>query len=167
MLFRRLTRRYLPWSVVFVRLIITGLTIVVLLAGCGSSEPADEAVQGLVEALSESEYDTAYEMLHPAHQRVVAEELFIECGEQAEIGGTARVDEYNVTGETKRDRTITELGDVEVTEVGVNLVQGNQTFYRTWDVVKDDGEWRWILSNEDLEYFREGRCPGQAASTQP
>ncbi len=113
----------------------------------------------LVALFSESDYEGAYDMLHPAHQNVVPEELFVECGTQAEIGSSPRVDEFRVTGDTKRDRTVTELGDVEVTEVGVNLVQGNQTFYRTWDVFKNDGKWRWLLANDDLEDFRGGRCP--------
>ena len=140
--------------------------MVLLLAGCGESEPADETVSELVEALSASDYAAAYDLLHPDHQAVVDEQLFEDCGREAEGGGSARVDEFAITGAVERERTVTELGDVDVTEVGVNLTQRGQTFYRTWDVVKDDGEWRWLMGNDELEDFRAGRCPGQAASAQ-
>lgn len=148
-------------------MILTLFSLVVLFAGCGNDEPASDAVESLVNALSESDYETAYDMLHPAHQEIVDKQLFIDCGRQAEVGSPARVDSYVITGEVKRSRDVPELGDTEVTEVGVNLTQGDTVSPRTWDVVKEDGDWRWLLAEEGLNAFREGRCPGQAASAQP
>jgi hypothetical protein len=145
-----------------VRLLFVSISLVLILAGCGKSEPADETVSELVEALSASDYAAAYDLLHSDHRAVVEEQLFADCGRKAEGGGSARVDEFAITGEVKRERTVTELGEVEVTEVGVNLTQRDQTFYRTWDVVKDDGDWRWLIGNDELEAFRAGRCPGDA-----
>ena len=150
-----------------VRLLLISLSLVIVLAGCGKSEPPEDTVSELVEALSNSDYAAAYDLLHPRHQAVVSEQLFEECGRDAEQISPARVDDFTITGEVERDREITELGNIEVTEVGVNLVQRGETYYRTWDVVKDDGEWRWLLANDLLEDFRAGRCPGEAASAQP
>lgn len=149
------------------RLLIIGFSLVVLLGACGEEEPASDAVEVLVEALGESDYATAYDMLHPDHQQVVDEQLFIDCGRQAEAGSPARVDSYVITGEVKRSRNVPELGDTEVTEVGVNLTQGDEVAYRTWDVVRADGEWRWLMAADALNAFREGRCPGQVASALP
>lgn len=52
------------------RLLIVALSLVMLLAGCGGGEPADETVSKLVTAFSESDYEAAYELLHPAHQEI-------------------------------------------------------------------------------------------------
>jgi hypothetical protein len=150
-----------------VRLLLISLSLVIVLAACGGGEPPEDTVSELVEALSASDYAAAYDLLHPKHQAVVSEQLFEECGRDAEQISSARVDDFTITGEVERDRDITELGEVKVTEVGVNLVQRGETTYRTWDVVKDDGEWRWLLANDLLEDFRAGRCPGEAASAQP
>lgn len=150
-----------------VRLLLMSVSLVIVLAGCGDGEPAEDTVSELVEALSDSDYAAAYDLLHPKHQAVVDEQLFADCGRDAEAISPARVDDYTITGEVERERNITELGEVEVTEVGVNLVQRGETYYRTWDLVKDDGNWRWLLANDVLEDFRAGRCPGEAASAQP
>ena len=143
------------------RRLFIGLSLVVLLAGCGGSEPADETVSELVEALSDSDYATAWELLHSDHQKIVDEQLFIDCGEAAAAITSPRVEEFSITGDVERERTVPELGEVEVTEVGVNLTQGGQTFYRTWDVIKDDGEWRWLMAEDQFNSFREGVCPSQ------
>jgi hypothetical protein len=150
-----------------VRLLLMSLSLVIVLAGCGDSEPAEDTVEELVEALSDSDYAAAYDLLHPDHQAVVDEQQYEECGRDAEQISPARVDDFTITGEVERTRTIAELGEVEVTEVGVNLVQSGETVYRTWDLVEHDGEWRWLLANDLLEDFRAGRCPGEAASGQP
>jgi hypothetical protein len=144
-----------------VRWLFVSLSLVVLLAGCGDSEPADETVSELVEALSDGDYATAWELLHSDHQKIVDEQLFVDCGTNAASITSARVESFSITGEVERDRTVPELGEVEVTEVGVNLTQGGQTSYRTWDVIKDDGDWRWLMAEEQLNSFREGDCPSQ------
>lgn len=143
------------------RRMLFALLLGVVLVGCGGSgKPADKTVSDLVEALSSSDYDTAYGMLHPAHQKVVPRQLFIDCGRRAERVSTARVDSFVITGDVKRDRTVPELGDVEVVEVGVNLTQGSTVSPRTWDVIKVDGAWRWLMAQDQLDEFRAGRCPG-------
>ncbi len=147
------------------RLLLVGMFLSLLFVACGDEESASEAVEELVEALSASDYVAAYEMLHPAHQAVVTEEVFVDCGQQQEMNGPARVDEIEITGEEDRTRDVPELGAIDVTTVAVNLTQGDQVFPRTWDVVKDDGEWRWMLGGETLLNYREGRCTSGAASS--
>jgi hypothetical protein len=147
-------------SIEIVRQLSIALLLVFVLGGCGGSgRSADETVTGLVEALSSSDYETAYDMLHSAHQKIVPEQLFVECGRKAEQISTPRVDSFDITGDVKRDRTIPELGDVEVVEVGVNLTQGTEVSPRVWNVIKDDGEWRWLMAEAQLNAFRAGSCP--------
>lgn len=149
------------------RLLIVSVSLAILLVGCGGGESASEAVEDLITASSARDYETAYDSLHPAHQAVVDEMLYIVCGRQDEQTGNPQVDEIVVISETEVTRTIPELGEIDVTVVFVNLVQGTETFPRTWDVVKEDGEWRWLLAEEPLNDFRAGRCPGEAASARP
>jgi hypothetical protein len=139
------------------------LALVLLLAGCGiggNDEPARDATGKLIDAFSASDYAAAYDMLHPAHRKLVDEQQFIDCNKQREMSSPAKVDSYEITGEIKRSRDVPEIGDKEVTEVGANLTQGTNVSYRTWDMLKDGGEWSWVLSADDLNAFQEGRCPG-------
>ncbi|MDQ3548927.1 MAG: DUF4878 domain-containing protein [Chloroflexota bacterium] len=163
---RRTVRGYrvVAGSVDTVRLLLVGMFLSLLFVGCGDDESASDAVEELVEALSASDYAAAYDMLHPAHQAVVSEEVFVDCGQQQDMNGPARVDAIEITGELERTRDVPELGEIEVTVVAVNLTQGDEVFPRTWDVVKDDGEWRWMLGADTLVNYREGRCTSAAAS---
>ncbi|MEX1158939.1 MAG: DUF4878 domain-containing protein [Thermomicrobiales bacterium] len=146
------------------RLLFISVSLVTLLAGCGGGESAGEAVEDLVESFSESDYAAAYDSLHPDHQALVAEDRFVDCSLQAQEGANPVVDEIDITSENEVTRNVPELGEVEVTVVGVDLTQGNEIFPRTWDVIKVDGDWRWLLAEELLIDYREGRCPGEAAS---
>jgi hypothetical protein len=145
-----------------VRNIVAGLALVMLLAGCGiggNDEPARDATSRLIDAFSESDYAAAYDMLHPAHRKLVDEQQFIDCNKQREVGSPAKVDSYEITGEIKRSRDVPEIGDKEVTEVGANLTQGTRVSYRTWDMLKADGEWHWLMDPASLDALRNGRCP--------
>ncbi|HEX5164704.1 MAG TPA: hypothetical protein VFV93_04850 [Thermomicrobiales bacterium] len=145
------------------RNIVAGLALVLLLAGCGiggNDEPASDATSRLIDAFSKSDYATAYDMLHSAQRKLIDEQVFIDCDKQREMSSPAKVDSYEITGSVKRSRDVARIGDKEVTEVGANLTQGTNVSYRTWDMLKDGGEWSWVLSADDLNAFQEGRCPG-------
>ena len=83
------------------RKLVVCLTLLMLLAGCRGDDSASEAVEKLVEDLSDSDYAAAYDMLHPVHQAIVSEELFVDCGEQAEQSGNPAVDEIEIAGESQ------------------------------------------------------------------
>lgn len=152
--------RIVAGGIEVVRLLWVGLALVIFMAGCGGGESASQMVEALVKSLSESDYEAAYDSLHPAHQAIISEAEFVRCGQQQELSGTAQVDEIDITREYKQTRSVRELGDVEVTTVSVNLTQGDQVFPRTWDVVKDNGEWRWVMDGDALDAYWSGRCTG-------
>jgi hypothetical protein len=132
---------------------------VVGLAGCMGGQSAGDAVKERMEQLSRSEYDKAWETLHPRHQAIVPQDKFVECGLASEQVESPVVDRVTIERETTEERTIPELGTIEVRVVEAVLVKGDLALTQFSEMIKEDGEWRWVLSEDVLEDFRAGECP--------
>jgi hypothetical protein len=140
------------------RSILVAMAVLVLTA-CMSSQSAGDAVKERMEQLSRSEYDKAWETLHPRHQAIVSREKFVECGLASEQIESPVVDRVTIESETTEERTIPELGTVEVRVVEAVLVKGDLALTQFSEMVREDGDWRWVLSESVLEDFRAGECP--------
>jgi len=143
-------------------LIVTAL--VALAAGCAltedttDDEQAGAAVKRVIEDEYVGDYGTAWDRLHPRHQRLVTRKEYEDCRGQIDVRGTiesvlildVRDEPLNVYG--LRPRTPSKAVKVRVTT--------DETAYTsTYHVVPVGGEWRWVLTDAAARGFARGPCP--------
>jgi hypothetical protein len=145
------------------RLVHLALILVVvlgLLVGCRDDKsPAAEMVVERVELSSRGEHARVWETLHPAHQAIVSQEQFIECGQQSDEVRSPAIEGVEVVSEEASTKTLPEIGEVEVTTVVVDIEQHGETRNTQFDVVQVDGGYRWVLGETALTMFGSGICP--------
>jgi hypothetical protein len=145
------------------RLIVGGLAVAVLVAGCGGDvdparTPAGSAQVRFLEDLYNGRLQRAYETLHPAYQRIVPRSKFIQCTRQSGLGGLDSIEILDVYNDPA---TLPDGGQVGAKAVRVRLTStdGNATTFVSHEV-KVGPRWRWVLNEKALAAYREGKCPG-------
>jgi hypothetical protein len=145
------------------RLILGGLAVAVLVAGCGGDvdparTPAGSAQVRFLEDLYNSRLQRAYETLHPAYQRIVPRSKFIQCTRQSGLGGLDSIEILDVYNDPA---TLPDGGKVGAKAVRVRLTStdGNATTFVSHEV-KVGPRWRWVLNEKALAAYRAGKCPG-------
>lgn len=140
-------------------LFVTVALGLVVLTGCMGGQSAGDAAKERIEQLSRSEYDKAWETLHPAQQAIVSQDKFVECGLASEQAQSPVVDDIRVDDERTERRTVPEVGDVEVHVVDLVIRKGDLAVSQEYELVEVDGDWRWVLNQSALDAFRAGECP--------
>lgn len=107
------------------------------------------------ELLNAGRYDEAYDLFAEQSQRLVSRELYSDF-----FAPTYEVSEYSVTSEQISGETATVQADLVVT----GSQQGTQQYPVTQEFVLEDGEWRVVLRDEQIETFTGGQGTGQEAS---
>jgi hypothetical protein len=120
---------------------------------------AEEAVRARIEQLSRGDYAAAWETLHPAHQAIVSQEKFVECGRELQLRRDPTVDTIAILESRQTSKEIAGIGEVEVVNVQVEQRTGEEARRPTYDVIEVDGTWRWVLSDAALNAFQAGNCP--------
>lgn len=145
------------------RLILGGLAVVVLAAGCGGDvdparTPAGMAQVRFLEDLYNGRVQRAYETLHPAYQRIVPSAKFVGCTRQAGLGGLDSIEILDVYDDPV---TLPDGGKVGGKAIRVRLTStnGDTTTFVSHEV-KVGPRWRWILNGKALGAYRAGKCPG-------
>jgi hypothetical protein len=145
------------------RLILGGLAVAVLVAGCGGDvdparTPAGTAQVQFLEDLYNGRLQDAYDSLHPAHQRIVPRAKFVECTRQTGLGG---LDSIEILDVYEDPVTLPDGGKVGAKAVRVRLTStsGDTTNFVSHEV-KVGPRWRWILNEKSLDAYRAGKCPG-------
>jgi hypothetical protein len=142
------------------RFIVSLATVIaIVVTACGGGDSAADAVKARIEQTSDGEHAAVWESLHPAHQAIVSQQQFVDCGVQSDSVRSPVVDAIDVLGEDETTAMIPEIGEVEVTVVEVDLRRGEEHAVRRYTVLKEDGEWTWVLSEEALNAYRNGDCP--------
>jgi hypothetical protein len=144
------------------RLILGGLAVAVLVAGCGGDvdparTPAGSAQVRFLEDLYNGRLQRAYETLHPAYQRIVPRSKFIQCTRQSGLGG---LDSIQILDVYNDPATLPDGGRVGAKAVRVRLTStdGNATTFVSHEV-KVGPRWRWVLNEKALGAYRAGKCP--------
>lgn len=139
-----------------------GLISVLVLAACGGSEDnedsagdAGEFAVDLVQMMEKNQASRAYELLHPDHQSLVDEHLYIDC----ETATPGEVVDISVDEVYEESTTFPEIGEVDSTAVTLLFTDGEYSAYHTIHLIDVDGEWRWGLAAEPLEAYKSGECP--------
>jgi hypothetical protein len=142
-------------------------------AGCGSnsktsattatspdesnaSESAARFVVAVQAQLKRGQFAKAWKTLHPAEKRVVTVQRLASCYPRDQFPGTvtfrarnARDVRWTVPGGETEDAK-------EITIVATSTGQPKQTFKQ--HVVRENGAWKWMLSNAYFKQAKAGTC---------
>jgi hypothetical protein len=97
--------------------------------------------------------DERWQLLHPAHQQAVLLDDFVACGEDRDI------DEVEVLGEVDRTRDVPLVGETDGRNVFLVITDDDANEFEQVFMVEVDGEWRWVLDDEELDAYQLGGCP--------
>lgn len=145
------------------RLALAGLTLAVIVAGCGRTGDPGRTPAGLAQVrflyqLYNGRLDSVYDTLHPAYQRLVPRARFVACTRKAALGGLDSIDILDVYDSSVE---IPGSGRVDAKAVRVRLTssQGSSTTFVNHEV-EVGTHWRWVLNDAAARAYRAGRCPG-------
>jgi hypothetical protein len=142
---------------------LTAVLLSALVAGCvlnddEADHDAGTAVKNVLEREYVGDYGTAWDSLHPRHQRLVSRAEYEECRRGIDVAGTLEtvlildVRDEPVTIYGLRPRTASKEVDVRVTT--------DETEYKaSYHVVRVGDEWRWVLSDSAARGFARTDCP--------
>jgi hypothetical protein len=140
------------------------LVVAVLLsAGCALSEDEqDRSAGATVKQVIENEYvgnyGTAWDSLHPRHQRFVTRPEYEECRRGIDVQGTIE----SVLVLSVRDATLNVFGlppNTPAKAVRVRVTTDETEYTATYHVVKVGDQWRWVLTDQAARGFARGPCP--------
>ena len=132
--------------------------------GVRPAEPAGKYMTGIVKQKLSNEYELAWESLYPAHQRIASLEAYVACESLTPPAGNfiaiKVMRSYNerirIAGESRK--VMTRAVRVRVA-VSVPTFPFPITIDQTFHAVAVAGQWKWILSADQYDYYSEGTCP--------
>jgi hypothetical protein len=142
---------------------LTVVLLTALSAGCALDEneqdrAAGSAVKEVLEREYVGDYRTAWDGLHPRHQRFVTREEYEECRRGIDVLGTLEsvlildVHDEPLTVYGLRPRTPSKQVEVRVTT-------DENEYTASYHVVRVDDRWRWVLSDRAARGFARTDCP--------
>ena len=156
---------------------ILGAAILVV-AGCGggssdSGTPAQTPglfMTSLIRQKATGQYDLAWKSLHPLHQHVAPQKVYVRCENLTVFPG--RLIKVSVVGIKSEPVLIAGEKD-SVASKAVTLrvsvdspgIPRPVTVKDTYHVIPVDGHWTWILTKENFLEYKAGVCPGTATPT--
>lgn len=131
-----------------------------LLVACGggdddSDDGAARFAVSTTEQARKGQSGQRYDDLHPAQQRVVDRDLFMECT----ADDFFPAENIEATDTYEEAITIAEAGAVMTTAVTIEYDIGDRSDAFTMHVQNLDGHWKWFLATQDVEAFQAGECP--------
>lgn len=139
------------------RLAIAFVAVILTACGGGDEGPGDagEFSKDNIESMVRGQWARVYDDLHPAHQEIIDRDLYVNCQSALSIPGyDVEVDEtYEETIEVPR------LGSMETMAVTMELSVGDNSEFLTRHLVEEDGEWKWISTDDALDAYEQGECP--------
>jgi hypothetical protein len=132
--------------------------------GVRPAEPAGKYMTGVVKLKLANEYELAWESLYPRHQRIASLEAYTACESLTPPAGNFVAIKALRTFD-ERIRIAGEKRKVMTRAVRVRVAVAVPTFPfpimidQTFHAVAIDGQWKWILSADQYEYYSEGTCP--------
>ena len=147
----------------FAARILAAFVLGALAAGCALSENEQEqdpgaAVTDVLEREYSGDYASAWDDLHPRHQRLVTREEYEDCRRGFEVAGAIELVE--ILG--VRDEPLDVYGFRPRTPskaVEVRVTTGEDEYKASYHVVRLDDRWRWVLSDRAARGFARTDCP--------
>jgi hypothetical protein len=159
------------------RLVLSAILVSAALSGaaCGgsagnaSAPPQDAGLfySSLIREKATGQYDLVWKSLHPLHQRIAPEGVYVKCENRTVFPGrlvkvsVVRVKDepVQIAGEKQSVESKAVTLRVSVDSPGIArpvVVTG------TYHAIAVEGRWTWILTRENFVQYKAGRCPGAA-----
>ena len=159
---------------------ILGAAILVV-AGCGggssgssdSGAPAQAPglfMASLIRQKATGQYDLAWKSLHPLHQQVAPQKVYVRCENLTVFPGrlikvsVVRIKNEPVLIAGEKDSVASKAVTLRVS-VDSPGIPRPVTVKDTYHVIPVDGHWTWILTKENFLEYKAGVCPGTATPT--
>ena len=136
--------------------------------GSAAKQPTDDPaifLRGIVTEIAANDYDSAWQRLHPAQQRVATRTTYVRCEQLTPIPG--HLDWIRVV--STKDERINVPGDSGIVDskavtlrlkLSEPVLKESVIVTKTVHAVAVDGRWRWILTPERFGTYRARSCPG-------
>jgi hypothetical protein len=143
-------------------------------AGCGGGRSSKTGtpeqgaglfMSSLIREKATGQYDLAWQSLHPMHQEVAPEKVYVRCenltvfpGHLVKVSVVRVIDEPVVIAGAKES-----VPSKAVTlKVSVNSpgIPRPVVVKDTYHAVAVDGHWTWLLTKENFAQYKAGTCPG-------
>jgi len=149
---------------------------ILVAAGCGgggssSGTPTETAglfMSSLIRQKATGQYELAWKSLHPLHQQVAPERIYVRCENLTVFPGhLIRVSVLDVKDEPVR--IAGEKDQVASKAVTLKVLVNSPGIPRpvvvkdTYHAIAVNGHWTWILTRENFAQYKAGHCPGTAA----
>ena len=142
---------------------LTVVLLTALAAGCALDENEEDhaagaAVKQVLEREYVGDYRTAWDSLHPRHQRFVTREEYEECRRGIDVLGTLE----SVLILDVHDEPLTVYGLSPRTpskQVEVRVTTDENEYTASYHVVRVGDRWRWVLSDRAARGFARTDCP--------
>jgi hypothetical protein len=151
---------------------------ILVVAGCGGGSTSSSAppqgpglfMSSLIREKATGQYDLAWQSLHPSHQEVAPEKVYIRCENLTVFPGhlvkvsvvQVRDDPVLIAGEKKSVPAKAVTLKVAVNSPGIpRPVVVRDTYH----AVEVDGHWTWILTEDNFAEYKAGKCPGTDTPT--
>jgi hypothetical protein len=139
------------------------LLLSTLASGCALSEntqnhEAGTAIKDVLEREYVGDYGTAWDNLHPRHQRLVTRKQYEECRRGFDVEGTIE----SVLILDVRDEPLVVYGLRPRTAskaVKVRVTTDESEYTASYHVVRVGDRWRWVLTDEAARGFARTDCP--------
>ena len=122
---------------------------------------AESAILRQFDYVNKGQFGRQWDELHPAHQAIVTKSAFVTCNDDTNF-------DFNVEIVESYEEfvAVAELGEVDTAAVTVNI-EGNigafglpgETTDTFHEILGDDGEWKWVTTQDTLDAYAAGNCP--------
>jgi len=133
--------------------------------GVHPAEPAGKYMAGIVEQKITNQYDLAWQSLYPLHQRVASLDAYVACESLTPAAGplvaikVLRAFDERIRVAGLQRKLMTRAVRVRVKVVSPYTTPFPVTIEQTFHAIAVKGQWKWILSADQYEYYSEGTCP--------
>jgi hypothetical protein len=124
-------------------------------------------MSSLIRQKATGQYELAWKSLHPLHQEVAPERIYVRCENLTVFPGRLiKVSVLNVKDEPVR--IAGEKASVASKAVTLRVSVNSPGIPRpvvvkdTYHAIAVDGHWTWILTRENFAEYKAGHCPGTA-----
>ena len=133
--------------------------------GVRPAEPAGKYMAGIVEQKITNQYDLAWQSLYPLHQRVASLDAYVACESLMPAAGplvaikVLRAFDERIRVAGLQRKLMTRAVRVRVKVASPYTTPFPVTIEQTFHAIAVKGQWKWILSADQYEYYSEGTCP--------